>query len=305
MTLVRRSRLLATLLAGCLLPLASCGDTPTELSPLPRAVGEVGGVLLRFEGLQPLDQGLYHAWALQDRTRTRSLGAFNISASGEIVDENGAPVEQFTGEDVDPTDVVGLLITIEPQGAAAERASGLQILSGNFVDGVARLSVPFPSEVTGASGSVRIFTPTDGPDSNETSGLWFVDDAGDPSLDLPVTTQALQYELFVEVDGRQLPSGRFDEVDEPDSNNPFSGEEPPPDAPGEDYLVNAPEGMEFPLNLGGARVTISLEGRANDFVLRSQLIVLEVVLPTMLRGGHQFELINRTSDLPTGTAVLF
>ena len=75
----------------------------------------------------------------------------------------------------------------------------MQIISGTFIDRVAELTVPISSSITSASGTLRVFTPTDGPDTNENSGVWMVDAAGEPSLNMPDTSAALQYETFIEI----------------------------------------------------------------------------------------------------------
>ena len=302
--------LIATIAAAALLFSAmACGGTPTEFSPLVRATGEVRGVLLRVTGLVPLtvNEGTYHAWAVFERNRTEPLGPFNVDAAGQIVDLDGQPFQQFEATTFNAGDALGVLVTFEPIGRQVEGPSSFQILSGAFVNNVAPLSVPFPGEIASGNGSVRIFTPTNGPDSNESSGFWFVDSAGDPSLSLPAPTQQLTYELFIDTAGETLTLGRFEDPEMPDTTNSFSGVDPAPQAPGEDFLINPPEGSSliFPLDLSGTRITVSLEGRFEDVTTRSQLIVLEGFLPAGLRGGEIITLINRTADFPTGSAVLF
>jgi len=302
-TILRSSLGVALLLA------TSCNQTPTEITPLPRAIGEVESVLLQVDNLAPLDtatQGVYFLWALLERNQAESLGPFFIDESGQIVDDTGAVKSQFTSDGFSIRRTLGLLITIELPGTSPGSPSGMQILSGTFVDGVADLTVPISRDIRNAAGSLRVFTPTDGPDTNETSGFWMQDRNGDPSLDTPDTTAALVYETFIDISGRSLPVGRFEVPDAADDVNQYSEELfPAPERPGEDLLRNAPEGLSFPTDISGARVTISLEGRRNDFVQRSQLVVLEAILPLGLRGGEQIAFVNRTDSFPTGKGVLF
>lgn len=293
-----------------LIGLAACGDTPTQITPLPRAVGEVQGVLLQVDSLEPLDpatQGIYYVWALRERNQAERLGSFFIDAAGQIVDEAGAPITRFTSEEFEVRRTLRLLITIEIPGEPPESPSGMQILTGTFIDGVATLVVPISTAITEASGSLRVFTPTDGPATNEASGLWMVDAAGEPTLSIPDSTGALTYETFIELGGQTINLGRFEVGDETDDNNRFSAEQfDPPAAPGEDLLLNAPEGLTFPTDLSGARVTVSLEGRVNDFISRSQLIVLDATLPAGLQGGEIVPFVNRAAvTFPVGKAVLF
>lgn len=300
-----------TILAGLTLcALAACGDTPTEITPLPRAIGEVQGVLLQVDNLRPLDpstQGIYYLWALLERNRAELMGSFQVDASGEIVDETGAPIDIFRNSEFSVRKTLRLLVTIEIPGPAPESPSGMQILSGTVIDGVANLTVPISTTITSASGSLRVFTPTDGPGTNETSGFWFIDLEGAPSLLLPDTTGALVYETFVELGGQTVPVGRFERADQEDDANQFSADVvEAPERPGEDLLVNAPEGLTFPADLSGARVTVSLEGRSNDFVSRSQLIILEATLPVGPSANQIVNLVNSARDtFPTGKAVLY
>lgn len=301
-----RLLLVALMLAG----LAACGDTPTEITPLPRAIGEVQGVLLQADNLRPLDpdtQGVYYLWALLERNRAELLGSFAIDESGEIVDDNGAPIDIFRSNEFSVRKTLRLLVTIELPGPAPESPSGMQILSGTVIDGVSNLTVPISRTIADASGSLRVFTPTDGPGTNEVSGFWFMNVDGEATLRLPDTTGALVYETFIELGGQAIPLGRFERGDQEDDANQFSAEQvEAPERPGEDLLMDAPEGLTFPTDISGARVTVSLEGRSNDFVSRSQLIVLEAFLPAGLTANTIVPLANIANQtFPSGKAVLY
>lgn len=305
---MKQARSLAAVLTA-LLTLA-CGGTPTEITPLPRSVGEVEGVLIQLDSLAPLPDpatdGVYVLWSIINRGEARELGEFFIDAGGTIVDAAGNPIERFESDDFPVRQTLSLLITIESPLSRSDTPQGTQILSGTVVDGVANLTVPISTAITGASGSLRVFSPTDGPNTNEASGFWMIDEEGEPLLSIPDTTAALVFETFVEVQGRSLPVGRFERADDADDVNQYSSDQfPAPEVPGEDLLLNAPEGLIFPANLGGARITISLEGRFNDFVSQGQLVVLEAILPPGLTGNETIPFINRTASFPRGRAVLY
>jgi len=61
----------------------------------------------------------------------------------------------------------------------------------------------------------------------------------------------------------------------------------------------------FPADLSGARFILTLEPILDDTIDPSQLVVLEAIMPAGLQGGEIVEMINRTADFPTGTAVIF
>lgn len=313
MNLPRPRRRLGRSIAACgLLAFAACNQTPTEITPLPRALGEVEAVLFSAENLQPLDPdsgGGYVLWGLRERNQAGRLGRFYIDAtSGEVVDASGNPLSSFTTDEFAMRTLQGVLVTIETAPDTTETPTGMQILSGTFIDRVASVTVPISTAIGSASGSLRVFTPTDGPNTNENSGFWMVDPSGNFSLSIPDTTAALIYETFIEIDGRNLNVGRFDRPNQEDDLCRYCAnfeEFPAPERPGEDMLLNAPEGLFFPRDLSGAIVRISLEGRFNDFGAQSQLIVLEAVLPEGLVGGEIVGFQNRAATFPSGSAVLY
>jgi hypothetical protein len=299
-------------LFGCVLVLfAACNQTPTEITPLPRALGEVGAVHLIVESLAPLgdNEGTYVVWGLRERSQTGHLGAFFIDPiTGQMVDAEGTPISEFTTDEFPLRTLQGVLVTIEPDPNNTDTPAGMQILSGTLIDRVALLTVPISSSVTTGSGALRVFTPTDGPGTNENSGFWMIDEVGEPTLMLPDTTAALNYETFIEINGTNINVGRFDVVDQRDDQCRFCAnfqQFPQPERPGDDLLLNAPDGLTFPRDLSGAIVRISLEGRFNDFAQQSQLIVLEAVLPSGLTGGEIVGFVNRTESFPFARAALY
>ena len=311
MNLARTHRLpRRALFALSLVFFGACNQTPTEITPLPRALGEVAAVRVNMQGLAPLDptrDGTYLLWGLGERNETRLLSVFFVNESGVVVDENGMPIDTFTTDEVAMRTLQGILVTIEAN-PASESPGGMQVISGTFIDRVADLTVPISSGITSATGTLRVFTPTDGPDTNENSGIWMVDAAGEPSLNMPDTTAALQYETFIEIGGQNLNLGRFDVVDKADDSCRFCAgiaEFSQPERPGDDLLKNPPAGLVFPIDISGAIVRISLEGRFNDFAQQSQLIVFEAVLPSGLVGGEIVGYTNLAGSFPTGQAVLY
>ncbi len=294
-----------------LILVGACNQTPTEITSLPRALGEVQAVRVNMESLAPLEpttEGTYILWGLGERNQAQRLAEFFIDpTTGDVIDANGVAIDTFRTDEVALRTLQGILVTIEAN-PGAESPTGMQIISGTFIDRVAELTVPISSGITSAAGTLRVFTPTDGPDTNENSGLWMVDDAGEPSLNMPDTTAALQLETFIEVGGQNINLGRFDVVDNRDDFCRFCAdfeEFPQPERPGDDLLVNPTEGLVFPIDISGATVRISLEGRFNDFAQQSQLIVLEAVLPTGLVGGEIVGFTNLAASFPKGRAVLY
>jgi hypothetical protein len=303
---VQRASAVAVLVASLAL-LPSCGASPTEFSPLARSLGVVRGMLIQFEGLASLpgDGSTYEAWALLRNNQTTSIGRFQIDGAGNVIGPDGNPTNSFTSSDETLQEAVAVLVTIEQPGDDDSVPSLNQILQGPIFEGVARLTVPASPTLTSATGTYRIFTPTDGPGTNETSGAWALAQDGSPGLVLPTTTATFFYEAFVEIDGNAVSLGRFQVANEADGANPYSGDGDAPAVPGEDLLQNAPSPLTFPLDLSGARLIVSLEARGNDPLGPSQLVILETVLPPGLVGGESVSLTNRASELPSGQAVFY
>ena len=83
----------------------------------------------------------------------------------------------------------------------------------------------------------------------------------------------------------------------------FSGDQGGPPFPGEDFIVNAPEGVEFPTDLTEATIVISVEPDPDDspapFALKP--LVSEVADGI---GDHQFQSFGAGPAAPTGTATI-
>jgi hypothetical protein len=283
-----------------------CGETPRQFNPLPTALGDLRGVALGFEKLLPLGpgEGRYAAWLNLENRDIIALGPFNVNSEGRPVNPNGELIQRFTA-DRNLFSSVSVLITIAPSGVPGPSPGQAPILQGPFFDGVAELSVPAPLFIDESAGSYRVFTPTNGPDTAEGSGVWSVDFDGEPLLQLPPLNNIYAWEHYMIIDGQTLSMGRFNSPILPDFVNPFSGPLPAPLFPGEDFLFNAPPGIVFPADLTGAHLLLTLEPIFDDTIDPSQLVVLEAILPAGLQGGEIIELTNRTSDFPTGTAAIY
>jgi hypothetical protein len=291
---------------GLALLLQACGQTPTAFRPLPSALGDIRGVAMGFEGLLPLQEGegRYAAWVNLERGEIVALGGFRIDENGRPIDQNGDLIERFVS-DQNLFKSVSMLITIEPFATVGDSPGSAVILQGPVIEGVVQLTVPAPQGVRAAQGSYRVFTPTDGPGTNEGSGVWAVSVAGDPLLQLPSLNNLYAYEHYMVIDGVTLTMGRFLSPAAADFINLFSGSEPAPAFPGEDFLVDAPAGVKFPANLAGARLIVTLEPILDDTADPSQLVIFEATLPASVVGGETIALTNRAADFPTGTAVIF
>lgn len=283
----------------------ACGETPSEFRPLPAALGDLRGVALGFEGLQQLDKGIYSAWLRLEKGERVGLGGFNVNDNGQPIDNQGSVIDRFTANET-LFSTVSITIAIEPSGSIGDAPSEAVILQGPFIDGIAALIVPAPPGIGDTSGSYRVFTPTDGPNTNEGAGVWAVSANGEATLALGDLNSLYRFEHFMVINGMPITMGRFETADSGDFANPWSGplHSEAPEVPGEDFLANAPAGFTFPVNLSGSQLLVTLEAIYMDLVEPSQLVVLSGTLPTVV-GGEIIQLTNRTANFPTGTAIIY
>lgn len=215
-------------------------------------------IKLHLQELQPLEGAFYELWVVKGR-RKESAGSFNVNGSGRLVDGFGHPARFFSR--TEPARADALVVTIEPSPDPERGPSGIAILAGSPRRNHARLR--FPVSLREMAGSFILATPTDSVSTNETAGVWFLDPAGGPgpSLTLPELPDGWVFEGWGVTQGHPLTTGRFTEATGADSAAPFSGPNPGPPFPGEDFLQNLPPGITPPVDLadGSSLIVITLE----------------------------------------------
>ena len=247
----------------------SMADESMEESMDDESMEEMSEVLLNLDvsTLPALDGGLhYEGWVIVDGSPV-STGKFQVDG-GLAIDLDGNAVDHH-GHGVDVSAASAVVITIEPAGDSDTVPALTKIVGGDVVDGSAELTIAHPaalgSDFADAAGSFIIATPTDDDDSNELSGVWFLTMPGpEAGLSLPELPEGWVYEGWAVIDGSPISTGRFTDVAAADDAATFSGPNEGPPFPGEDFLVNAPEGVEFPTNLQGATIVISIEPDPDD-----------------------------------------
>ncbi len=284
---------------------AACGDDPADADP--------ETLELSFTGLDPLDSGFhYEGWAIIDGSPV-TTGKFNVDASGGLVTTTGSAIAGgafATGLDL--TLASAIVITIEPAGDTDAVPASTHIVAGALAGSSAALSVGDGSalgdDFTGASGSYILATPTNGDDTNENSGIWFLSLAAGPpptkGLDLPTLPAGWVYEGWAVIGGTPVTTGRFTATDAIDQSAPFSGTLPGPSFPGEDFLVNAPMGLAFPTDLAGATAVISIEPEPDDSSAPFTLKPLVGEIPTDATDHFTYSIPTYLTSFPTGTATI-
>jgi hypothetical protein len=212
-------------------------------------------LLIAAQDLPRLSGALYEAWVING-DRKLSAGVFNVRerSHGQLV-RLRAPI--------DPGRADMIVVTIELVPDPDPAPSAVAILAGE-PRGRHLAALRFPIDLRAVAGSFILATPTDEDPANETSGVWFLDRAGGlpgPSLRLPQPPPGWVFEGWGVTQGTPLTSGRFTSVTGADLASPFSGPNPGPPFPGEDFLARLPAGVVPPVNLadGCSMVVLTLE----------------------------------------------
>ncbi len=315
------------LLAGLALVVAACGGdnaassttttqdsvtttqaptTTTTTGAPPTTEAMAPGITFETEGWPTLANGFhYEGWAIVDGTPI-STGKFNV-ADGEVVDLDGKEMATFASEGIEAATTI--VVTIEPDGDEDAIPADTHFVAGDVVDGVAELTIghsaALGTDFADAAGSFLLATPTDDPEGNELSGIWFLALPGPvASLELPNLPVGWKYEGWAVIDGTPVTSGTFTDSAAADDAAPFSGSEPGPAFPGEDFVANAPEGVTFPTDLSGATVVISVEPSPDDDPSPFALKPLLGTAAEEATDHESYPLNLNTDPLPTGTATI-
>lgn len=289
-------------------PTEPAATTPpaTEAPPEPPPTDPAPALALSFERLPLLGAAsIYEGWAIIDGAAI-STGRFLVDDGGSLVDESGAAADSFA---IDATAASAFVLTIEPFDDPDPAPSEVHLLAGDIVDGVADLTIDHPAalgtDFSEVSGSVEVAVPTArGLAGAETAGAWFFSE-GSGSLTLPVLPAGWVYEGWVLFDGIPTPTGRFTDPNMADDFNGFSGDGSGPATPGEDFIRNAPDGLEFPRSVAGETVVVSVEPDPDDSPLPFALkpLVGQIAPDAGPLTEHTL-MFTGTADFPIGRAVV-
>jgi hypothetical protein len=200
--------------------------------------------------LPDLTEGRYVAWLIDADGETTLLMEYT-EGSGDSVDVSFNPAD-FDEVIISINASDG---TLTAPSAAVMFRLDLEEWGGSFLS-----QVPFAT----LSGTVTLWSPTDGTPDDPTAGAWFVDVSGAepaPSLLIPVLPDGFRWESWVRTQDTTLTMGRFANADGADDGCPFCEvAAAAPMVPGEDFLTNLPAGFEaVDLADGDSRVWVTLE----------------------------------------------
>ncbi|MCH6573579.1 MAG: T9SS type A sorting domain-containing protein [Bacteroidetes bacterium] len=262
-------------------------------------------VTLNINGLEDLGANYqYEGWLI--------VGGMPVTTGTFTVDVNGELSQTiFSVNSSDLINATKFVLTIEPIPDPDPDPSSTHILAGDFIDFDAPLSVGDPAalgdDYSGIDGKYILATPTNGDNSDELSGIWFLDlSSGSPEvgLTLPTLPDGWKYEGWAVISGIPVTTGTFTAVDMVDEADPYSGPDPGPPFPGEDFLVNAPAGLTFPTDLSGMTGVISIEPDPDNSTAPFLLKPLVGGIPSNAMDHVTYMIdSNVANSFPTGTAM--
>jgi hypothetical protein len=280
--------------------LAACGtdsgNSDTELS-------------LQLTGLETLQNGFhYEGWLILDDGPI-TTGKFNVNSEGEMVDLNGSMIsEGLFNLTEDVSSASAFVLTIEPAGDVDDIPADTHHLAGSISNNTGTLSLSHSaslgSNFSNSTGDYILATPTDGVNENENSGIWFLDPSSGSAmagLDLPVLPNGWRYEGWAVYNGEPITTGTFTSTTEADAFSNFSGTQSGPPFPGEDFLMNAPGGLSFPIDLAGGVAVISIEPYPDDSPAPFALKPLVGMIPVSATDRTVYSMDNNTGSFPVGT----
>lgn len=259
---------------------------------------------LNILGLEDLgNSAMYEGWIMVDGS-PMTTGTFTVDGSGNLNETS------FTVNSDDLASATAFILTIEPYPDPSPNPSETHIIAGDFSGSSATLSVghgaALGDDFSMSMGKYILATPTNGANTDEKSGIWFLDLSGgapEVGLDLPVLQAGWKYEGWTVIDGTPVTTGTFLQPNVADDSDPHSGTMARPPFPGEDYLNNAPIGLTFPTDLSGGTAVISIEpdpdNSPNPFTLKP----LAQMIPSNAVDHVTYDLGQNLGSFPTGTAT--
>jgi len=113
----------------------------------------------------------------------------------------------------------------------------------------------------------------------------------------------LEHEGWAVIDGTPVSTSKFTSVSGADSTMAFSGPMGGPPFPGENFLIDAPEGLTFPLDLSGQVVVISVKPNPDTSPKPSSIKPLAGLVPLDAADHALLPMVNQGVNLVTFGSV--
>lgn len=267
-------------------------------------------VRLELENLPPLQDGFSYQAFARVGVEFHATDKFNVTENGSFVNAAGQFIQNSLTFPVDVSGASEILVTIEDKRDSNEEPSGTVVFAGDVSDSQATLTQAHEralgTSLSGQSGSFMLMNHASDALPNDVSGLWFVQgskSAPTAGLSLPTLPDGWRYEGWIEVGGVLVSTGAFRENNAPDAARLYSNTDTPR-FPGEDFQLNAPEGVTFPLNPASGTVHVTVEPFPDDTVEPFGFFVMSGSVPANPAAETAYPL-SANLIAPSGTATLF
>lgn len=264
-------------------------------------VPETAALTLNLNGLENLGADyLYEGWVIVDGSPV-STGTFAVDDNG------GLSQTQFTMDSQMLATATKFVLSIEPNPDPSPSPADTKLFVGDFNGNTATLGTgTVAPSFDVVLGKFIIAAPTGtGADEEKYSGVWFLDNSSGSQiagLELPELEAGWKYEGWVVIDGVPVTTGTFVSVSGSDEAAPFSGSNPGPMYPGEDFLLNAPQSLQFPTDVRGKTAVISIEPFPDNNAAPFTLKPLAGMIAIDAMGVQQIE-SNVSASFPTGSVT--
>ncbi len=237
---------------------------------------------LDISGLENLgDDYMYEGWVIVDGSPV-TTGVFSVDDSGAL------SATTFSVVTTDLAAATSFVLSIEPTVDPDPAPAETKLLIGDFTGNAAMVSSNgIVADLTTSAGSYILATPTDLDETNEYSGVWFLDNSTGTAvagLDLPELSAGWVYEGWVVIGGVPVSTGTFTDPAMADDNaatSPYKGaDNDGPGYPGEDYVMGSAAGVDFPIDLRGSTVVVSVEPYPDNSDAPFTLKPLAGMIPT-------------------------
>ena len=253
---------------------------------------------LNLTGLENLGANYkYEGWIVVNGSPV-TTGTFTV---------NDAGVLSKTTFDVDATSLAAatkFVLSIEPANDADPAPSNTKYLVGDFSGNSATINSGIIADFAASTGKYLIASPTSISTMDPFAGVWFMDGNGPSNgFNLPTLETGWKYEGWVVKNGTVLSTGKFSNPAISDLTASYSGTQPAPPFPGEDFVANAPTGVTFPLDLSGATLVISVEPNPDNSAMPFTLKPLSHIVASPAVEGATINMTRSLSSFPTGTVT--
>lgn len=292
---MKKLKLTNLLLVALMAIVASCSSDDDDRVEEPTTTA----LNLSITGLENLgSEFLYEGWVIVDGAPV-STGTFSVD------DNQALSQSSFTLDSDVLARATSFVLSIEPNPDPLTTPADTKIFVGDFDGNTASLTTgTVASSFDTVSGEFIIAAPTGtGIAEEKYSGIWFLNDSSGSAvsgLELPTLEAGWKYEGWVVIDGVPLSTGTFTSVEGTDEGSPFSGTNPGPPFPGEDFLLNAPDGVTFPTDVRSKTVVVSIEPNPDNSSAPFTLKPLAGMVAEDAMGVQQVG-TNVSASFPSGS----